>query len=162
VRLTPELVRSLIKYEPDTGHLIRLVTTSARARAGAVAGTKNGRYVYVRVGGNIVLAHRLAWLWMTGMWPEHEIDHKNGNGRDNRWENLRDVTSAVNKQNQRIARSSTGLLGVSKRRGKYNKTYVAHIQVDRRNIYLGDFRTPEEAHAAYIEAKRKWHPGGML
>lgn len=47
------------------------------------------------------LAHRLVWLYMTGKWPENQIDHDNGDATDNRWVNLDDVTRSKNGMNQK-------------------------------------------------------------
>jgi hypothetical protein len=94
---------------------------------------------------------------MTGRWPNGVVDHINGDTSDNQWSNLRDVTHSVNCQNQRRAKRSnaSGLLGVSFFDGKPR----ASISVDGRPIHLGTFDTPEAAHQAYVEAKRKLHAG---
>ena len=99
---------------------------------------------------------------MTGKMPEKVIDHINGNKKDNRFSNLRDVTNQANTQNTKKARNcnkSTMLLGATldKRRGVYR----SQIKVNGKNIYLGDFKTPELAHAAYVEAKNKYHEGAI-
>ena len=98
-------------------------------------------------------------LWITGAWPEHDVDHINGVRNDNRWSNLREVTRTVNIQNQRIAqtRNVAGLLGVSfeKARNKYKAGIVAGGKYHN----LGRFNTAEEAHAAYLKAKRELHEG---
>jgi len=103
-------------------------------------------------------AHRVAFYLMTGRMPV-EVDHINGDKLDNRWVNLREVTSSVNKQNARKARvnNKTGLLGVCYK-PKRNK-YHAQIVVNRRHYHLGYYDTAEEAHEAYLEAKRKMHEG---
>lgn len=105
------------------------------------------------------MAHRLAWLYMTGEWPKSEmVDHENTVRNDNRWSNLRDSTRTVNMENQRQAHkgSQSGLLGVSPRP---NGAWVAQIQVSRKKLWLGEFSTPEQASTAYIEAKRRLHAG---
>lgn len=106
------------------------------------------------------MAHRLVWLHLYGEWPEHGIDHINGRRSDNTAANLRSVPQSENVQNQRKARrdnKSTGLLGVSRPSGR--SKYRAQIMAQGRNRYLGYFDTPEEAHAAYLAAKRQLHPG---
>jgi len=103
----------------------------------------------------------MAWLYMTGSWPAAEIDHRNGNKSDNRWENLRDVQPVVNQQNKRRAQSNskTGFLGVMV---SGDGRFCARIRVNGRNKHLGSFRSPELAHAAYLMAKRELHEGGTL
>lgn len=105
---------------------------------------------------------RLAVLYMTGKWPTFMVDHINGNNRDNRWENLRDVENQVNLQNQRRPKSNnrTGYLGVSwhAKEGRYRAT----IKFDGKVKHLGYFDDPKAAHAVYVEVKRKVHAGCTL
>ena len=106
-------------------------------------------------------AHRLAWLYVHGAWPTGQIDHINGDRGDNRISNLRDVTPALNTQNQRrAARSnkSSGLLGVTANRGRW----LAQISIGGKSRNLGRYATPEEAHAVYVAAKRVLHAGCTL
>jgi hypothetical protein len=63
-------------------------------------------YLHVCHAGRRMKAHRVAWLLATGAWPQHEIDHINGDRSDNRIANLRDVTHRVNQSNQKRHRSS--------------------------------------------------------
>jgi hypothetical protein len=75
-----------------------------------------------------------------------QVDHKNGDGLDNRRVNLRVCVIAENQRNSRRRRDNrTGYKGVSPYRGKYR----AQIQVNGKNIYLGCFPTPERAAIAY-------------
>ena len=105
------------------------------------------------------LGYRLAWLYVHGKLPDGDIDHINGKPSDDRIKNLRDVSRSVNLQNQRAARSnnSSGLLGVF-----FQKTmnkWTSKIQLDWKTKSLGYFDTAEEAHAAYLKAKRELHEG---
>lgn len=159
--LTQSRLRELLRYEPETGNFVRLVTTSSNAKAGMIAGSaKKDGYIKIRIDGKIHSAHRLAWLYMTGDWPEHHIDHVNGDSYDNRWKNLRNVDRQTNLQNQRRAHrnNKSGLLGVSVHRSGYQ----ADIWVNGKKRYLGIHETPEAAHAAYISAKREAHEGASL
>ena len=93
-------LKEQLKYIPTTGEFIRLVTRP-RAPKGSVAGTINGRgYRWIRVLNKRYQAHRLAWLFYYGEWPENEIDHINNDKDDNRITNLRDVTHGENQQNR--------------------------------------------------------------
>ena len=86
-----------------------------------------------------------------------EIDHINGNRTDNRIANLRAVTRGGNMQNQRRAHASntSGLLGVYYK--PKNKKWAAQIQANKKRMNLGLFKTAEEAHTAYLKAKRELH-----
>jgi hypothetical protein len=157
-KLTAERLRELLNYDPETGVFTWRVSRRATARPGSVAGTITPKgYRNIWIGGNY-RAHRLAWLYVHGKWPDHEIDHIDGNRANNAIANLRDVTRSVNHENLRCARSDNahGLLGVSPSKGKRWKT---SITVNGKWQHLGTFKTPEEAHAAYLEAKRRLHVG---
>ena len=157
LELTAERLRELLHYDPETGVFTRLVR-SGPAKVGDAAGTATtSGYIQIRVDGGQYLAHRLAFLCMTGEWPSQFVDHVNGVRDDNRWSNLRPATPSENLQNVRRARadSQTGLLGVSRDRQRFR----AQIKVDGQHIYIGTFDTPEQAHAAYLAAKRKLHAG---
>ena len=99
-------------------------------------------------------AHRLAWLYVHGVWPPHEVDHINGDRSDNRIANLRLATRQQNSENRHGAQSNskTGLVGVSwhKRAGKWQ----AHIRVKGRTRYLGLFESTQDACMAYLQAKQ--------
>lgn len=153
--LTQERLRELIAYEPITG---RFIWTKARrsVTVGKEAGTINSRgYRNLCIDGTLYLAHRVAWFYMHGVWPE-QIDHINGNKADNRWENLRECTAAENGQNLALnPRNKVGLPGVF-----FNNTrnrWQASIQIAGKPKYLGRYKTAEEAGAAYIQAKARLH-----
>jgi len=119
------------------------------------------------IDGKIYLAHRLAWLYVHGVMPKKNIDHINGVKTDNRIENLRDVAQSVNLQNLQRARKnrkSSRLLGVShSNRGTcLARPYRARIVVDGRELSLGTFATEQEAHQAYLAAKRIHHEGCVI
>ena len=156
--LTQSELRALLDYNPDTGAFTWRNGRSNMA-TGAVAGTNHNQgYVQVSVGDKLYLAHRLAFLWMTGEWPAYQVDHINGDRADNRWINLRNATNQENAHNHgELPRHNTsGFLGVSyyKRDGSWQ----GRIQVDGRKRHLGYFATPELAHAAYLKAKHELHP----
>lgn len=162
MNLTLERLKELLHYDPETGAFTRLVQTCSRIRVGDVAGClhKTTRYLVINVCGVKYLAHRLAWFYMNGVWPDLDIDHENTIKSDNKWKNLREVTHSVNMQNQRKAHSNnkTGLQGVIPN-GKY---FQAQIGLDDGSQYLGSFPTAELAHQTYLNAKREMHPGCTL
>jgi len=158
-----EQAREKFSYDPTTGVLSRV--DSRRCPKVGTLDTKG--YVQLRViAGKKVMAHRLIWLYMTGAWPERQIDHINGVKTDNRWANLRQVTPSENCQNKPRARSDSqnGLMGVrktAKKNGRWNGKWCARIAVPggKRISLKGSYATPEEAHAVYLEAKRRLHAG---
>jgi|SRR6516164_945273 hypothetical protein len=161
--LTQERIKELFSYDPETGLFTRLIDRSHNAKKGDIVGSNSRGYLVIYVDGRLYFAHRLAWLYMIGSFPVYTIDHINGDKKDNRFSNLRDIPNSINTQNVHCARScnqSTGLLGATldKRRGKFR----SQIKVNGKNIFLGDYATAQEAHAAYIQAKRIYHKVKMI
>jgi hypothetical protein len=159
--LTHETVSALLNYNPESGVLAWKVRSSSRRGPGDSAGSLHRfGYIIVRVGGKAYKAHRLAWLLHYGKWPEDQVDHVNGDRADNRIANLRAATASENGQNlHRRKTGATGFLGVTQSKGPRSKTlkFQAQIQSNGEYFYLGRFSTPEEAHAAYLEAKANLH-----
>lgn len=159
--ITAEQLREWLIYEPETG-LFRYRVPRGRMPKGTIAGTVREDFrVDINLGGRVYRASRLAWLYMTGGWPQYEVDHRDCVPSNNIWTNLRDVTSTVNKQNIRRAQSNkkhSPLLGaqrVSNRPGLWK----SQITVNGRRIALGCFHSDVAAHEAYIRAKRELHEG---
>ena len=98
------------------------------------------------------MAHRLAWLYVYGCWPD-EIDHINQIRDDNRIANLRSVDRTTNCQNASRQKSESGVTGLVKR---YTGKWEARIQVNKKYIYLGIFSTKSEAIAARKAANVKY------
>lgn len=149
-------VKELFLYEAKTGLLIRCIKCG-NAEAGSIAGSNNGRnFLRVSVDGERYLVHILAWYIKTGIWPSHLIDHKDCDGLNNRWRNLRAASQADNMANKRISSlNKSGFKGVclDKRRGLYR----AEIQKGSFKMFLGYYRTPEDAYAAYLVAAKIVH-----
>lgn len=162
--LTQQRLKSLLHYDKIAGLFFWRVNRGS-ATIGKIAGSErpqpNGpTYVIIKIDRAHFYAHRLAWLYVTGKWPKSNIDHFDGRGTNNSWDNLRDASQGTNLQNLRKAtlRSSTGLLGVERN----GKRYASRISVNKKRLYLGTFQTAKEAHAAYIAAKRRLHGGNTL
>lgn len=125
-------------------------------KTGIALGTDNGfGYKRITVLGRSYYAHRLAWFYCYGEWPAGEIDHIDGNKANNTIANLRDVSAQGNAQNKLKAQknNASSLLGVSWH--KKASKWQAHICVYKTRKYLGLFDSVEEAHAAYLNEKRK-------
>jgi hypothetical protein len=147
--LTVERLKELLRYEPETGIFIRLVTLASNARAGQIAGHRSRRGpVQITVDRVSYLAHRLAWLYMMGVFPEEETDHENLDQSDNRWVNLRPANHSLNGANRRRDRDNEcGFKGASF--DKRYKVYRARIRKDGRDYWIGNFKTAAEANEAY-------------
>jgi hypothetical protein len=154
--LTHKRLLELLTFEESSGNFIWKVAR-AKVRVGDIAGYVRRlqlgqcrqEYLFIEVEGWTYPAHRLAWFYMTGLWPECQIDHKDLNGLNNRKDNLRPATRAQNKANNACyANNSLGVKGVSQR----GKRFIARIRVNKELVYLGRFDTAEAAHAAYVVA----------
>jgi hypothetical protein len=162
--MTPEKARELFDYEPDSGRL-QWKRRVARWMDGteSAGSVKSDGYVVITYKRKGYPAHRIAWAIHYGKWPDTFLDHINGNRADNRIENLREATRALNMQNQRAAmksNKSSGVLGVHY--FKQTSRWRATICIDGKNRHLGYYATSQEASDAYIEHKRKLHQFGTL
>lgn len=157
-RLTLRRVNNLLRLDADTGELVWRVDRGPRAMAGRVAGTITGKgYRIVTIDGVKYRGHRLVYFIANGVWPSGEVDHVHGDTSDDRPDQLRDVTPSGNQQNRRKAQSNskTGLLGASW--DELKGVFVARIKVGGVNRRIGGFDTAQEAHEAYLAAKRRYH-----
>jgi hypothetical protein len=175
--ISADLARQLLDYDPETGILrwkprspehfrpTRRQTAADRCKnwnsryAGKIAGGKldDRGYITVSIFDNHYLAHRLIWLIMTGEWPEHEIDHRYGDGGNNKWEDIRKATPSQNQHNKGLSkRNKSGFTGVTP--SKDGKRWRARICLNWKEVSLGEFYTSEEAAEAYRKAKAKFHP----
>ena len=163
-------LRDHIHYDPDLGEFRSKGGTfyfdgSVRRlpKAGVTLNQTRTGAGYLEVRFSVVreLAHRLAWALHHGEWPASVIDHIDGNPSNNRISNLRDVSQSVNAQNIKgpKGRSRSGLLGAHSYLGD---RFRSSIVVGGVKVYLGTFLTEIEAHEAYLEARRKHHPGNTL
>lgn len=144
-------IEEQLSYEPDTG-LIRRKISRGRWKAGDVAGWPDTcGYLMVGVNRGYLLAHRLAWYLHYGEWPQGEIDHINGDPKDNRIANLRVVTRQQNAQAMgRRKDSRSGIRGVRQHQGKW----YARIKIDNKDISRGPFQSKDEAHRAMLVLSR--------
>lgn len=101
------------------------------------------------------LLHRLIWAYINGEWPKGEIDHIDCDRLNNKIQNLREASSAQNKQNRgRQHNNQAGLKGVIP---APSGRFIAQIRLGGRSTHLGTFDTPEQAHAVYVSAAREHH-----
>ena len=156
--LTQTRLKEVLDYNPETGAFTRRLKQSGVSQGKISGSLTNEGYLVTSIDNKLHKCHRLVWLYMTGMWPTGQIDHKNGNKSDNRFNNLRDVAKQQNTENQRKAQrsnKSTGVLGT----WRNGSGFAARINHNNSKVYLGTFATLEEASAAYVAAKRVLHSG---
>jgi HNH endonuclease len=140
-------------YDPTTGYFTRRYDRGHFRKGTRIGSLNSLGYEKIYFEGRLHGSSRLAWLYMTGEWPEFEIDHKNRRPGDNRWENLRAATTAENganrvKEYRAIYRGVKILNGVS---------FSASICVRETNIHLGTYNSAEKAALAYDQAAKKHH-----
>jgi hypothetical protein len=155
--LTQERLKELFSYDPETGLFVRIKKSGKScSRIGSIVGAIGSHgYFMISIDNTRYLCHRLAFLYMTGNWPLAYVDHIDQNKRNNRFKNLREVSNRENMQNSSIPKhSTTRILGVSYE--KRRKCWRATICVDGKQVYLGQFKTPEEAGDARKDANLKY------
>lgn len=164
-KLTEEFLRDSLEYNPLTGIFKwRLRADKNRSWNANYAGFTAGHvdkkgYTTIRltIDGErgCFFASRLAFIYMTGQCPAL-VDHKDGNPRNNRWENLRGATRSQNMHNSKMqSNNRSGFKGVAWH--KTSKKWRAMIGLNGRQKCLGYFSSPEEAHAVYCAASDEYH-----
>jgi HNH endonuclease len=160
--LSADYVRSILDYDPVTGELRWKQRTDIRAcsnsrDAGKIAGNIMPKgHIRVTIKNKRYLAHRLIWLIMTGEWPKFEVDHKDLDGSNNRWDNLREATHSQNVCNGALrSNNASGFKGVYW--DKKMQKWRASIRLSYKLHHLGFFDAPEIAHQAYSAASTKMH-----
>jgi len=156
--LTRAMLKQELRYSPEEGLFVRRIARGSEP-VGAIAGCINEKgYWLIGLGGFEFRAHRLAYLYMAG-WMPVEVDHKDHVRDNNRWDNLRPATRAINCQNQSRSKVNTsGVTGVEW--ASWARKWRAQVQKDGRMIHLGYFDKFEDAVAARKDADIKYgfHP----
>ena len=156
--ITAQRLHELLRYDPITGFLHWKTRRNQIALEGSVAGHRHSSrgkiYFRVRVDKQLVMAHHLVWLMVYGEWASDQIDHINGDGLDNRVENLRCVPQGENNKNADLRTDNkTGVSGVTVSRAG---SFVASISIDGKFTHLGTFKRVEDAAQARQEAMEKY------
>jgi hypothetical protein len=143
MKYTKEFLYEWCEFSEEHKTLVWKKSPSSRAVVGSPIGsvTRDG---YRRCSGQQV--HRLVWLYFTGQVPDKDIDHINGVRLDNRIENLRLVSRMENLWNRRDIKGYIQ---------QVSGNYTARIRNNYKTINLGTYKTPEEAHTAYMKAKQE-------
>ena len=158
IKASFERIRELFNYDFESGYLtwkIKLKHHHKSIQVGSRVGWIDGDYRRASIDGQQHLEHRIIWFWMTGEDdPTVEIDHKDRDGRNNKWTNLRQATPAQNQANKPRGNKPNkfGYKGIGiTNSGKY----FACISKNGKWTHLGVFFTPEEAHNKYCEEAKK-------
>lgn len=150
-QITQDRLKQLYTYNPFTGEFVRNQGNRHRLKCGT---TRPSGYIYMWVDGHAYQAHRLAWLYVYGVWPPHLIDHINGVRADNRIENLREADWFQNAANARKPKSNTsGYKGVQWH--KVCSKWTARIKHNNKTYHIGLYDTREEAYEAYCKRARE-------
>ena len=168
---TPDMLRQLIDYDPETG-LLTWKTRTADVMKPSYVGRWNDRwagkriatkdrhgYIFFRLDGFRISAHRAAWAISFDKWPDQDVDHINGVRDDNRLSNLRAVSRHENTKNSSIrSDNKSGVTGVSWCRAR--SMWTVRIKADGKYKFLGYFDSKEDAIAIRLIAQQKYgfHP----
>ena len=149
----------MLSYDPETG-VVTWVNSRNKAFNGNTTGMKitdrwNKSYLRMRISPHTFLVHRVAWAIHYGEWPKNQIDHRDGDGTNNRLENLRQATNAENSRNQKLnKRNTSGHKGV--RWHVIGKKWNARIKIDGVEKSLGLFHKIEDAVEARKAAEKQY------
>lgn len=157
VTITATVVRQLLRYEPETGIFTWLIRSRPQNPAGSPAGSVNAvGYVSIVIAQKAYLAHRLAWLYVTGGGPTSEIDHRDGNRSNNRWNNLRLAVRSENMHNAKTRSDNTsGFKGVCFH--KPSGLFRGDLQTYGKRQSTRYFRTAKEAAEALALLRLQYH-----
>lgn len=151
---TQEQVKSLFDYKDGNLHW-KIARAKNKIKANSIAGSKNKIYNSISIFGKTWSLHRVIWIFHFGH-TNKEIDHVDGNTKNNNIENLREVTRNQNQYNHKInKRNTSGYKGISfdKKRNKW----TVRFNVKKTPIYFGRFDDLELAELVAIEARNKYH-----
>ena len=153
--LKQERLKELLSYNKDTGLFVRLKNVGSR-KAGEIPGYNLAGYIYICIDGKSYPAHRLVFLYETGVYPDSDVDHINMIRDDNRFENLRIVNRRQNMLNTSHHKDSdTGIKNVFYR--KDTNTYSVRAMVNGRYRSFGCFKDKELAELVSICVREKYH-----
>ena len=161
MQITQKLIKEYLHYEPLTGIFTWIKKPSQKIILGSKAGyahKQRGGYINIGFKGMNLKAHRLAFLYMTGIIPS-QVDHEDHNRSNNIWSNLKPATQTISSRNCTLQKNNTsGVVGVSW--NKQRKRWIAMIWHNSKPILLGRFVKKADAVLARQQAEIKYgyHP----
>jgi hypothetical protein len=155
--ISQEYLKSILNYNPDTGIFTWKINKSIGTKSNDIAGAINDKgYVKISINSKGHSAHRLAWLYMNGVYPPNQIDHINKVRSDNRFKNLRLATNKQNQENTSIRKdNSSGTTGINWR--KDLEKWQVRIQSHGKRITVGIYSGLELAIEAREKAEEKYY-----
>lgn len=142
--LNHQTLLEYLKYNETKGEFTWIKRPNKNIHLHTRAGTKNSAgYRVISLFGKRYLEHRLAWFYVHGEMPEHEIDHINQIRDDNRISNLRQVTRSENQRNKTRKDSRVDEVGIWWCRRR--KRYIAEITLNGKKVYQKSFKDIDEA-----------------
>lgn len=156
--LTQAELKEILHYAPETGAFTWRISCGSQKIGNVVGSLSRGvslgdpTYICIKINKKKHKAHRLAWLYMKGNWPQNQIDHANGNSLDNTFSNIRECSQSQNLGNRKRNKDNTsGYKGV-----RWNGwSWVAIIGFQGKYLYLGSFTDPVRAHQAYMQKAKE-------
>lgn len=158
--MTREEILKYFNYDRDFGVLIWKYhwnkTKMTKLKGSIITSSNKKGYINVMLEGKQYKVHRLIWVIENNYQPE-EIDHIDGNVKNNKIENLRSVDRRGNNQNRKTHRQGR-LVGTHwySKLGKWG----AKITINRKSKHIGLYSTELDAHTAYLEEIKKLYIGG--
>ena len=146
----------VLEYDKETGFFTWKIKPCKNQEVGSIAGTlhKATGYIKITYKGHKVSAHRLAWAFINGKWPENQIDHKNNDRSDNRYCNLRQANTQQNMLNRIISSNNTsGIKGVYPIKNKW----ASKIVFNGVRYWLGLHENIRDAENAVVEKRNELH-----
>ena len=150
----------ILDYHESSGIFTWKISPAKNVKAGDIAGSINVRgYNVIRINGKAYYAHRLAWFYVTGNWPENDIDHDDRNKINNSYSNLVDATQSQNMRNRKKNKNNaSGFNGVYWDMDR--KKWRVRIMVKGKLKHIGFFDDVSSASEARLSANKEfnYHP----
>lgn len=143
-KITRDRLIEKLDYDETSGNFVWKSTHRKGRVAGHLATERGKTYLRIRIDDELIMAHALVWLFKTGEFPLFEIDHKNGIGTDNRFENLRRSNRLLNNSNTRKRKDGKEHRNITSN----GKNFQVTVKYARAITTVTGFETVEQASAA--------------